>query len=125
MNPAKRRHPNADAPVLWNALIWIIAVHLLGAFGIWYLWFNLHAATVVLAVCMFVLVHLSISAGLHRLYSHKASTCVHPTQPAWGRFRETLNFGFFNNIGRERKVCFGARECGSGHSLQRPSKKQA
>src|SRR6187200_2659376 len=80
MNPAKRRHPNADAPVLWNALIWIIAVHLLGAFGMWYLWFNFHAATVVLAVCMFVLVHLSISAGLHRLYSHKAYRATKPLE---------------------------------------------
>jgi len=44
MTSAKRRHPNADAPVLWHAVIWIIAVHLLGALGIWYLWAYFHAA---------------------------------------------------------------------------------
>ncbi len=50
MTSAKRRHPNADAPVLWHAVIWIIAVHLLGALGIWYLWAHFLAATVVLAL---------------------------------------------------------------------------
>jgi len=80
MTSAKRRHPNADAPVLWHAVIWIIAVHLLGALGIWYLWAYFHAATVVLALGMFVLVHLSISAGLHRLYSHKAYRATKPLE---------------------------------------------
>jgi hypothetical protein len=80
MTSAKRRHPNADAPVLWHAVISIIAVHLLGALGIWYLWAYFHAATVVLALGMFVLVHLSISAGLHRLYSHKAYRATKPLE---------------------------------------------
>jgi len=80
MTSAKRRHPNADAPVPWHAVIWIIAVHLLGALGIWYLWAYFHAATVVLALGMFVLVHLSISVGLHRLYSHKAYRATKPLE---------------------------------------------
>jgi fatty-acid desaturase len=80
MTSAKSRHPNADAPVLWHAVIWIIAVHLLGALGIWYLWAHFLAATVVLALGMFVLVHLSISAGLHRLYSHKAYRATKPLE---------------------------------------------
>src|SRR3954470_19848018 len=80
MNSAKRRHPNADAPVLWHAVIWIIAVHLCGVVGIWCLWSNFNLATVVLAVCMFVLVHLSISAGLHRLFSHKSYRATKPLE---------------------------------------------
>lgn len=80
MSSAKRRHPNADAPVLWHAVIWIIAVHLCGVVGIWCLWSNFHAATVVLAISMFVLVHLSISAGLHRLFSHKSYRATKPLE---------------------------------------------
>jgi stearoyl-CoA desaturase (delta-9 desaturase) len=80
MNSAKRRHSNADAPVLWHAVIWIIAVHLCGVVGIWCLWSNFNLATVVLAVCMFVLVHLSISAGLHRLFSHKSYRATKPLE---------------------------------------------
>ena len=75
-----KKHPNADAPVLWDAVIWIIAVHLCGAFGAWYIWTYFHPATLALAVCMFVLVHLSISAGLHRLYSHRAYRATKPLE---------------------------------------------
>ena len=75
-----KRHPNADAPVLWHAVIWIIAVHLCGAFGAWYLWAYFHAGTLALALCMFILVHLSISAGLHRLYSHRSYRATKPLE---------------------------------------------
>ena len=44
-----------------------------GAFGAWYLWAYFHASNRWRSrSCMFILVHLSISAGLHRLSSHKA-----------------------------------------------------
>jgi len=75
-----KRHPNADAPVLWHAVIWLIAVHLCGAFGAWYLWAYFHAGTLALALCMFILVHLSISAGLHRLYSHRSYRATKPLE---------------------------------------------
>ena len=35
------------------------------------------------------------------------STCVHPTQPPWATFRETLNFGVFQHYRRSAAMSNG------------------
>lgn len=72
------RSPVADNPYDWGVVIRLGVVHVMGLpVTIMYLvLFGCSAYTVILAVVFFFSVHLSISAGMHRLYAHQAySAC--------------------------------------------------
>jgi len=62
------RHPDASLPIKWHIAVWFIAVHVLGVVAIWYL-LTVHfkEETVILAVLLFVMCHISITAGVHKI----------------------------------------------------------
>lgn len=66
------RHPMAALPLQWHLAAWFIALHVLGVIAAWYLWAHYNGATVALALSLFLLCHLSITAGVHRLHSHQS-----------------------------------------------------
>ena len=74
-NPARER------PFRYDLLIWFIMVHVAGAIAIWYMvYVHFSINTAVMAGILFFFVHLSITMGPHRLYSHdsyKASRALH------------------------------------------------
>jgi stearoyl-CoA desaturase (delta-9 desaturase) len=75
------RHPAASLPIRWHIAVWFIAVHLLGVVAILYLLMVLCSGkTIVLAVSLFVMCHLSITAGVHRLYSHRSYVASKPLE---------------------------------------------
>src|SRR4051812_6506621 len=77
----KRKHPNADLPIQWHAVAWFSLVHVAGVVvAPWYLWVHYRAPTIALAIVVFFLGHLTISAGLHRLYSHRAYRASKPLE---------------------------------------------
>ncbi len=66
------QHPNAALPIRWHAVLWFIAVHLLGVAAMWYLYAVYFSwATIALAAVLFLMCHLSITAGMHRLHAHR------------------------------------------------------
>ena len=80
-NSSKLRHPAASLPIKWHIAIWFIAVHLLGVFAIFYLLkISFSGKTLILAVSLFVMCHLSITAGVHRLYSHRSYIASKPLE---------------------------------------------
>lgn len=68
----KLYNPGRERPVRWYVLWWFTIVHVLGGVGVLYLVDNFNWMTVGLAVILFFASHLSITAGVHRLYSHRA-----------------------------------------------------
>jgi len=78
-NPLK--HPASASPLLWNLVVCFIAVHLLGFVAIWYIFvIHCNTATVFLAFLLFVMCHLSITAGMHRLYAHQSYRASKPLE---------------------------------------------
>jgi stearoyl-CoA desaturase (delta-9 desaturase) len=75
------RHPAASLPIKWHIVAWFIAVHVLGVVAIWYL-LTVHCKeeTVILAVLLFVMCHISITAGVHRLYAHRSYVAAKPLE---------------------------------------------
>lgn len=73
-------HPSASQPLNWSLVAWFVAVHLLGIVGLWYAWANYRGATLALALALFVLCHLSITAGMHRLYAHQSYRARKPLE---------------------------------------------
>lgn len=65
-------HPMKALPLRRYLVTWFITVHILGLTGLWYTWTHYHGATIALAVGLFFLCHLSITAGMHRLYAHRS-----------------------------------------------------
>jgi stearoyl-CoA desaturase (delta-9 desaturase) len=74
-------HPASALPLLWNLVVCFIAVHLVGVAAIWYLFvIQYSGATVILALSLFAMCHLSISAGMHRLYAHQSYRASKPLE---------------------------------------------
>ena len=74
-------HPNASLPIRWSRIAWFSLVHGLGATAIAYMaavYFSW--ATIALAVTLYFLCHISITAGMHRLYAHKAYRATKPLE---------------------------------------------
>lgn len=77
----KLRHPAASLPLRWHLVGWFIGVHFLGAVAMVYLWkAHYSGATMILALVLFVLCHLSITAGVHRLYAHRSYKASQPLE---------------------------------------------
>jgi stearoyl-CoA desaturase (Delta-9 desaturase) len=74
-------HPASTLPLLWDLVAWFIGVHVLGLVAIWYIFAIHHSgATVVLALSLFAMCHLSITAGMHRFYAHQSYRASKPLQ---------------------------------------------
>ncbi len=69
-----RKHPNTALPIQWDVVAWFSFVHVTGLVvaPLYILWVHYSSATLALALVLFTLAHLTISAGVHRLYSHRA-----------------------------------------------------
>ncbi len=72
------RSPSAKCPYAWGVIAWISGVHIVGIpIAVMYIaFFGYKVQTVILAVALFYIVHLSITAGMHRLYAHRAFTAT-------------------------------------------------
>jgi len=65
--------PGAAKPLRWGYITWFAYLHLAALAALCYLIFiRVLWADLVLAAVLFFLMHLSITVGLHRLYSHNA-----------------------------------------------------
>ena len=74
-------HPASALPLLWNLVVCFVAVHLVGVVAIWYLFaIQYSVATIILALLLFAMCHLSISAGMHRLYAHQSYRASKPLE---------------------------------------------
>ena len=74
-------HPASALPLLWNLVVCFIAMHLVGFVAIWYLLaIHYSVATIILAFLLFTMCHLSISAGMHRLYAHQSYRASKPLE---------------------------------------------
>lgn len=67
-------------PLRRYLVAWFALVHILGLIGIWYAWTHYHAATMTLAIGLFFVCHLSITAGMHRLYAHQSYRATKPLE---------------------------------------------
>ena len=53
-------------------LAFFTIVHIVGLYGLYYAWNDASWSIIMFAVGYFFLVHLSITCGPHRLYSHES-----------------------------------------------------
>lgn len=68
----KLYNPGRERPVRWYVFWWFATVHILGALGVVSLSYGWNWCTVGMAIALFFACHLSITAGVHRFYSHRA-----------------------------------------------------
>lgn len=64
------KNPALDQPYRYDLLKWFVVVHVLALVGCVYSYVFFSGKTIVLAVTLFFLCHLSIRMGVHALYSH-------------------------------------------------------
>ncbi|MBV8848024.1 MAG: hypothetical protein JOZ16_00380 [Methylobacteriaceae bacterium] len=77
----KRAHPNAALPIQWEVVAWFAFVHFVGlVMAPLYLGMHYRWPTVALAIVLFMLAHLTVSAGMHRLYAHRSYRASKPLE---------------------------------------------
>ncbi|HVX91503.1 MAG TPA: fatty acid desaturase [Candidatus Paceibacterota bacterium] len=73
MQIATHPSPAASHPLRWGYIAWFVSLHITALAVLWYLIFIRTLWTdIALAISLFFAMHLSITVGLHRLYSHDA-----------------------------------------------------
>jgi stearoyl-CoA desaturase (delta-9 desaturase) len=97
-------HPSASQPLNWNLTAWFALVHVFGIVGLWYAWAHFHGATAALGFVLFVVCHLSTTAGMHRLYAHQSYRARKPLEVfllffAAATFQNSaLNWAYFHRL---------------------------